>query len=156
MPYNNLLDLALLGDSGLYQYAYNHQVYLTTPQTLFMALKTISITWVHIESDSKIHKAFEEIGKFYNKFVSVCEDFDKLKVDPRCNPQTAGKRLKLIDNFYHRIETYRACTIIEFKGSERYVHKENDESAEDSMEEDVLEEVDSQDTTSQTPQNLKS
>lgn len=78
VPYNNLLDLALLGDSGLYQYAYNHQVYLTTPQTLFMALKTISITWVHIESDSKIHKAFEEIGKFYNKFVSVCEDFDKL------------------------------------------------------------------------------
>lgn len=78
LPYNNLLDLALQGDSALYQYAYDRQVYLTTPQTLFMALKTISITWVHIQSDAKIHKAFEEIGKFYDKFVGVCEDFDRL------------------------------------------------------------------------------
>lgn len=102
------------------------------------------------------HYGWGDVPEEQLQVTPESEDFDKLKVDPRCNPQTAGKRLKLIDNFYHRIEAYRACTIIEFKGSERYVHKENDESAEDSMEEDVLEEVDSQDTTPQTPQNPKS
>ena len=78
IPYNNILDLALEADSSLYQYAYSKQIYLTTPQTLFMALKTISITWQHIQSDQNIREAFEEIGKFYDKFADVCSDFDKI------------------------------------------------------------------------------
>lgn len=79
VPYNNILDLALQADSYIYQYAYQKGIYLTTPHTLFMALKTISISWVHIQSDEKVQKAFEEIGKFYDKFVAFCEDFNKLK-----------------------------------------------------------------------------
>lgn len=78
IPYNNILDLAIDADSSLYQYAYSKQIYLTTPQTLFMALKTISITWQHIQSDQNIREAFEEIGKFYDKFADVCSDFDKI------------------------------------------------------------------------------
>lgn len=78
IPYNNILDLAINADSSLYQYAYSKQIYLTTPQTLFMALKTISITWQHIQSDQNIREAFEEIGKFYDKFADVCSDFDKM------------------------------------------------------------------------------
>lgn len=78
IPYNNILDLAINADSSLYQYAYSKQIYLTTPQTLFMALKTISITWQHIQSDQNIREAFEEIGKFYDKFADVCSDFDKI------------------------------------------------------------------------------
>lgn len=78
IPYNNILDLAIGADSSLYQYAYSKQIYLTTPQTLFMALKTISITWQHIQSDQNIREAFEEIGKFYDKFADVCSDFDKI------------------------------------------------------------------------------
>lgn len=78
IPYNNILDLALSADSSLYQYAYARQVYLTTPHTLFMALKTIAITWRHIQSDSNINKAFQEIGALYDKFASLCEDYDKL------------------------------------------------------------------------------
>lgn len=78
IPYNNILDLAINADSSLYQYAYSKQIYLTTPQTLFMALKTISITWQHIQSDQNIREAFEEIGKFYDKFADACSDFDKI------------------------------------------------------------------------------
>lgn len=78
IPYNNILDLAINADSSLYQYAYSKQIYLTTPHTLFMALKTISITWQHIQSDQNIRQAFEEIGKFYDKFADVCSDFDKI------------------------------------------------------------------------------
>lgn len=78
IPYNNILDLALSADSTLYQYAYTRQVYLTTPHTLFMALKTIAITWQHIQSDSNINKAFQEIGALYDKFANFCEDYEKL------------------------------------------------------------------------------
>lgn len=78
IPYNNILDLALEADSSLYNYAYSKQIYLTTPHTLFMALKTIAITWQHIQSDKNIKQAFEEIGKFYDKFADVCSDFDKM------------------------------------------------------------------------------
>ena len=78
IPYNNILDLALEADSSLYQYAYSKQIYLTTPHTLFMALKTIAITWQHIQSDQNIREAFEELGKFYDKFADVCSDFDKM------------------------------------------------------------------------------
>lgn len=78
IPYNNILDLALEADSSLYDYAYSKQIYLTTPHTLFMALKTIAITWQHIQSDKNIKQAFDEIGKFYDKFADVCSDFDKM------------------------------------------------------------------------------
>lgn len=79
IPYQNLLDLALSVDASLYQYAYKKNIYLTTPNTLFMALNTINISWRHIKSNENILKAFEELGKFHDKFVGVLEDFDKLK-----------------------------------------------------------------------------
>lgn len=79
IPYQNILDLALSVDSGIYQYAYTKKVYLTTPHTLFMALKTIEVSWVHIQSDEKVKVAFEEIGRFYDKFVGIIEDFEALK-----------------------------------------------------------------------------
>lgn len=79
IPYQNILDLALSADSGIYQYAYDKKVYLTTPHTLFMALKTIKVSWVYIESDENVRVAFEEIGKFYDKFVGITEDFAKLR-----------------------------------------------------------------------------
>lgn len=88
------------------------------------------------------HYGWGDVPDEQLEVIPESEDRDKLKTDARCNPETAGKRLKLIDNRYHRIETYPACTIIEFKGHERYVHKENDESIQDETTES---DVDSQD-----------
>lgn len=79
LPYQNLLDLALESDPNLYQYAYGKKIYLTTPHTLFMALKTIHITWIDIKRNENAQKAFEEIGKFYDKFVGVLENFEDIK-----------------------------------------------------------------------------
>lgn len=78
VPYNNILDLALNAEPSLYQYAYSKQIYLTTPHTLFMALKTISISWTYVESDKKVQEAFNEMGGIYDKFAGLCEDFKKL------------------------------------------------------------------------------
>lgn len=79
IPYQNILDLALSVEEGLYQYAYEKKIYLTTPHTLFMALNTINISWRHIKSNDNVLKAFEELGKFHDKFVGFLEDFERLK-----------------------------------------------------------------------------
>lgn len=78
IPYQNILDLALEAKPSLYQYAYDKKVYLTTPHTLFMALKTIQITWINIDKSENVAKSLEEIEKFYEKFLGVIEDCNKL------------------------------------------------------------------------------
>lgn len=55
------------------------------------------------------------------------EDFNKLAENPKCIPETAGKLKKRIDNIFHLIEVYPECTIIEFKGKEKYPHKFEEE-----------------------------
>ena len=77
--YQNILDLALEFEPNLYQNAYKKKIYLTTPHTLFMALNTINISWRHIQSDENILKAFEELGKFYDKFAGILETFESIK-----------------------------------------------------------------------------
>ncbi|MCE3037152.1 DNA recombination protein RmuC [Helicobacter anatolicus] len=79
IPYQNILDLALDCNPSLYQYAYEKKVYLTTPHTLFMALKTINITWLNIKRNENVTKAFEEIGKLYDKFAGVIDSFNEIK-----------------------------------------------------------------------------
>lgn len=79
IPYQHLLDLALEANPDLYQYAYHRQIYLTTPHTLFMALKTIQITWIDIKRNTNVQQAFEEIEKFYAKFEGVLESFQKVE-----------------------------------------------------------------------------
>lgn len=79
IPYQNILDLALEFEPNLYQNAYKKQIYLTTPHTLFMALNTINISWRHIQSDDNILNAFEELGKFYDKFAGILDTFEGIK-----------------------------------------------------------------------------
>ncbi|WP_139493159.1 DNA recombination protein RmuC [Campylobacter armoricus] len=79
IPYQNILDLILNVDLEIYQYAYKKKVYLTTPNTLFMALNTINISWKNIQSNENILKAFDELGKFHDKFAGVLEDFERIK-----------------------------------------------------------------------------
>lgn len=78
IPYQNILDLALEAKPSLYQYAYDKKVYLTTPHTLFMALKTIQITWINIDKGENVARSLEEIEKFYEKFLGIVEDCNKL------------------------------------------------------------------------------
>lgn len=78
IPYQNILDLALESDNSLYQYAYNKKIYITTPHTLLMALKTIDISWQHIDMDKKALKTFEMAGKLYDQFATVMQNFQTI------------------------------------------------------------------------------
>ena len=79
IPYQNILDLAISADSAIYKYAYEKKIYLATPNILFMALKTIDITWRYNKGNDNAIKALDEIGKFYDKFVTVLNDFKAIK-----------------------------------------------------------------------------
>ena len=79
IPYQNILDLAISADSGIYKYAYEKKIYLATPNILFMALKTIDITWRYNKGNDNAIKALNEIGKFYDKFVTVLNDFKSIQ-----------------------------------------------------------------------------
>ena len=79
IPYQNILDLAVSADYNLYQYAYSKKIYIATPNLLFLALKTIDITWRYNKSNDNAIKALNEIGKFYDKFVTVLNDFKSIQ-----------------------------------------------------------------------------
>ena len=79
IPYQNILDLALEENPYIYQYAYSKKIYLTTPNTLFMALNTINITWKHINSNDNMQKAFKALGGIYDKFSIFIDYFDGIK-----------------------------------------------------------------------------
>ena len=61
----------------------------------------------------------------------INEDHQKLAENPHCIPESAGKLLTKVDNIYHRIEVYPNCTIITFKGKEKYIHEEDKQSEEE-------------------------
>ncbi len=79
IPYEHLLDLALSVDPNIYAYAQKKQIYLTTPNTLFMALNTINLAWRGAQADKNLQKSFEEIGKIYDKFAGAMDDFSKIQ-----------------------------------------------------------------------------
>ncbi|WP_104697245.1 MULTISPECIES: DNA recombination protein RmuC [unclassified Helicobacter] len=108
IPYQNILDLAIEANSDIYQYAYSKKVYLTTPHTLFMALKTISITWLNIKRNENITQAFDEIGKFYDKFLGIIKSFEELK--------THLERLqKTKDDLENKLQTGNGNLLSRFK-----------------------------------------
>lgn len=83
IPYDNILRVGLTQDNNLYTYAYEKGIFITTPLTLLMALKTIYICWLNLQSDKKAENILKLAGQIYDKFVLVCEKFQTL--DTRLN-----------------------------------------------------------------------
>ena len=66
------------------------------------------------------------------------EDHQKLAENPHCIPESAGKLLKRVSNIYHQIDVYPRCTIIEFKGKERYLHEYQEELKQEELRQEEL------------------
>lgn len=79
IPYQNILDLALEFEPNLFQYAYEKKICLATPHTLFMLLKTINISWRHIQSNENINEVFKQFDKFYKTIENICSIFGTIK-----------------------------------------------------------------------------
>lgn len=83
VPYQNILDLALECDSEIFKKAEAKKIFIVSPTTLFMGLKMIYFGWKNYEINKNISSIFEEFGKFYDKFVSLYDDYERLK--QQCN-----------------------------------------------------------------------
>ncbi|MEE3777068.1 DNA recombination protein RmuC [Campylobacter sp. CX2-4080-23] len=79
IPNDNMLFVALGADSTLYEYAYEKGIFITTPLTLLMALKTVYICWRNLKSDENAAKIFSEAGKIYDKFDVFIKNYERLE-----------------------------------------------------------------------------
>lgn len=78
IPNDGIFYTALNSDSSLYDYAFEKGVFITTPLTLLMALKTVYICWKHIKADENVDKIFGEFGKFGDKFQVFISNYEKI------------------------------------------------------------------------------
>lgn len=79
IPNDNMLFVALSAQSSLYEYAYERGIFITTPLTLLMALKTVYICWQNLKSDENAMKIFNEAGKIYDKFDVFIKNYERLE-----------------------------------------------------------------------------
>ncbi|ALV24502.1 DNA recombination protein [Campylobacter iguaniorum] len=79
VPNDSIFYTALNQDSTIYEYAYEKGIFITTPLTLLMALKTVYMCWRNLKSDENAMKILNEAGKMYDKFGVFLEQFEKLE-----------------------------------------------------------------------------
>lgn len=108
LPYERLLDLALSAQSDIYAYARAKDIYLTTPNTLFLALSTISLLWQQKRQSENVEMAFEKIAKFYDKFAAAQENADEML-------KVLRKAINSADEFYKQLYTGKGCLAIQFE-----------------------------------------
>ena len=81
IPNENMLYAGLGGDDKLYQYAYEKGIFLTTPLTLLMALRTVYMCWQNLKIDANTKKIFEAAGGIYDKLFTFINKFETIGRD---------------------------------------------------------------------------
>ncbi|AVK81267.1 DNA recombination protein RmuC [Campylobacter fetus] len=79
VPNDSIFYTALNQDSTIYEYAYEKGIFITTPLTLLMALKTVYICWRNLKSDENAMRILAEAGRMYDKFRVFTEQFERLE-----------------------------------------------------------------------------
>lgn len=75
IPNENMLYTALSGDKNLYQYAYEKGIFLCTPLTMLMALRTVYLCWQNLKIDENSRKIAQLAGSVYDKLYGFNNDF---------------------------------------------------------------------------------
>lgn len=78
IPYQSLLDSALDSDHGLFEYAHKKNIYLVTPNTLYMGLKVISFVWINENRSKNVEEMLKSIDNFRKKMVACVKHFDSV------------------------------------------------------------------------------
>ena len=79
IPNENILQAAMQSDQGLYQYAYEKGIFLTTPLTMLMALRTVYLCWQNLKIDDNSRKILKLAGDLYDKVYGFALDFDTIE-----------------------------------------------------------------------------
>jgi len=89
LPIESSLTMALEEDPELFNRAYKNNIFLVSPSSLLIGLRSIENTWKHKKQEDNVNKIVNKAGTLYDKFAGFVNDIEKLS--DQFN--TAGKSL---------------------------------------------------------------
>ena len=78
LPIESSLTIALKEDSELFDLAYKNNIFLVSPSSLLIGLKTVENTWKHKKQEDNVKKIVAKAGTMYDKFIGFVNDVEKL------------------------------------------------------------------------------
>lgn len=78
VPIESSLTLALKEDPELFNKAYKNNIFLVSPSSLLIGLRTVENTWKHKKQEDNVKKIVAKAGTMYDKFIGFVNDIEKL------------------------------------------------------------------------------
>jgi DNA recombination protein RmuC len=78
MPIEGAAALALKSDPTLFEYAWNKQILIVSPGTLFLAMRTVGSIWRYERQNQNAQAIAAEAGKLYDKLAAFVEDLNEV------------------------------------------------------------------------------
>ena len=94
IPIESSLTIALEYKPELFNMAYKNNIFLVSPSSLMIGLRSIENTWKHKKQEDNVKKIVNKAGSLYDKFVGFVTDIEKVSDQL----QTTTKSLDLAKN----------------------------------------------------------
>lgn len=139
IPNENMLFCALENDKNIYQFAYEKGIFLTTPLTLLMSLKTVYLCWQSLKADANSRKIFEKAGDLYDKISAFSLDYDTLgrNIETLLSNYTKAKN-KLSDGKGNILKRTQDLKLLGAKVSKEISKEYNDDEYDNADDFDIL------------------
>lgn len=149
IPNENILQAAMQSDQGLYQYAYEKGIFLTTPLTMLMALRTVYLCWQNLKIDDNSRKILKLAGDLYDKVYGFALDFDTIE-------RNIATLSKTYDNAKNKLSAGKGNVIKRIEDLKRLGAKTNKSiNIEYDDDEDILDEFSKDEIKSKDIANLQ-
>ena len=77
LPIESSLTMALEEDPELFNRAYKNNIFLVSPSSLLIGLRSIENTWKHKKQEDNVNKIVNKAGTLYDKFAGFVADIEK-------------------------------------------------------------------------------
>jgi len=78
IPIESSLTIALKEEPELFNLAYKNNIFLVSPSSLLIGLKTVENTWKHKKQEDNVKKIVSKAGTMYDKFIGFVNDIEKM------------------------------------------------------------------------------
>ena len=78
VPADAFVDAALAVDTELLEFAFEHNIVIATPSTLFALLRTVAVSWQHEEISDKAREVQRLGRELYTRLNTLNEHYDKV------------------------------------------------------------------------------
>ena len=78
VPIESSLTIALEKEPALFDFAYKNNIFLVSPSSLLIALRSIENSWKNKKQEENVKKIVDKAGSVYDKFVGFVTDIEKV------------------------------------------------------------------------------